>query len=387
LLDLLYKHIYLDRAVGKAEVLFESGQNVAKERGIFGGLSFGEVQHQRRPILAQALVVIHHEESRIHDRCGETTAPFRPDVAVVQVKAAGAEDFGGEAELLDPIVNDRLAEKAFAPGVHFLRDILGCLHENVVAMDRQLQVTLIVERHRRDLAERILAVKHPTIGSGEERIGDIANAFIDRRIRLRRRPRPLNPLPPEVIRNLAADEVAVTRILYFDIRASDCGGRVQEPNSFFVPEPRCTPRRAAGQYGPAFRIKFRQHFECIQCLWRVNIRIFAFKIASNFKRTGSHESPLAKNVLRILAVMTVFGNGAPKPAAKTRSKESLEAAGKKIQNRGNRAEKQQHFQNVDEPPPKRWTSTAWQRPQWEELLGWPNKRGDETHTANNSYRE
>ena len=43
-------------------------------------------------------------------------------------------------------------------------------------MDRQLQVALVVERHRRDLAERVLAVEHPAVGAGQQRVGDVADA-------------------------------------------------------------------------------------------------------------------------------------------------------------------------------------------------------------------
>ena len=37
-------------------------------------------------------------------------------------------------------------------------------------MDCQLEVALVVERHRRELAERVLAVEHPAVGAGEDKI-------------------------------------------------------------------------------------------------------------------------------------------------------------------------------------------------------------------------
>ena len=57
------------------------------------------------------------------------------------------------------------AQKALGPFVHFTCDTLGRMHEYRIAVDGELEVTLVVERHRRDLAESIFAVKHPAIGS------------------------------------------------------------------------------------------------------------------------------------------------------------------------------------------------------------------------------
>ena len=125
----------------------------------------------------------------------------------------GAEDLGREVELLSPVGDDRPAEEALRPAVHLGGDLLGDLQEHRVAVDRQLQVALVVERHRRQLAERVLAVEHPAVGAGQQRVGDVADALLDRRVRPRRRAGALNPLPLQVVRDLAAGERAVARVL------------------------------------------------------------------------------------------------------------------------------------------------------------------------------
>ena len=63
-----------------------------------------------------------------------------------------------------------------AQRVHLAGHLLGDLEEHGVAMDGQLQVALVVERHRRHLAERVLAVEHPAVGAREQRVGDVARA-------------------------------------------------------------------------------------------------------------------------------------------------------------------------------------------------------------------
>ena len=48
-------------------------------------------------------------------------------------------------------------------------------------MEGELEVALVVQRHRRDLPERVLAVEHPAVGAREQRVGDVADALLDRR--------------------------------------------------------------------------------------------------------------------------------------------------------------------------------------------------------------
>ena len=61
LFDLLDEHVHLDRAVRKPEMLFQARQYIAPKRGLFRRLYFGQIQHERRSVLAQAFVVIDDE--------------------------------------------------------------------------------------------------------------------------------------------------------------------------------------------------------------------------------------------------------------------------------------------------------------------------------------
>ena len=87
---------------------------------------------------------------------------------------------------------------------------LGDREESGFAMDRNPQAPLVVERHRRHLAERVLAVEHPAVRAGEQRVGHVAQTLLDGRVRTRRRPGALDPLPTEIVRDRAALERALT---------------------------------------------------------------------------------------------------------------------------------------------------------------------------------
>ena len=101
-------------------------------------------------------------------------------MAVIEVESTSSKDLRREIELLDPILNDGASEKLLAPVVHFQRYLLGGLHEDRVAVNRELQVSLVIERHRRDLAERILSIEHPAIRARQQRIGDVADTLFYR---------------------------------------------------------------------------------------------------------------------------------------------------------------------------------------------------------------
>ena len=75
--------------------------------------------------------------------------------------------------------------------------------EHRVAMDGQLEVALVVERHRRQLTERVLAVEHPAVGARQQRVRDVADALLDSGVGLGGRAGALNPLALEIPRNLA----------------------------------------------------------------------------------------------------------------------------------------------------------------------------------------
>src|SRR5688500_20075696 len=95
-------------------------------------------------------------------------------------------------------------------------------------MNRQLQVALVVERHRAELTEGVLAVEHPAVGTRQQRIRNVANALLDRYIGLGARPGALNPLPLQIRRDLAAGERYVARVLHLDCRPWNGAGRVEE---------------------------------------------------------------------------------------------------------------------------------------------------------------
>ena len=133
-------------------------------------------------------------------------------MAVVQVQAARAEDPGGEVQLTAPVGDDLAAEEALRPSVHLPGHLLRRLQEHFIAGERQLQVPLVVERHRLDLTQRVLAVEHPTVGARQQSVGDVANALLERSMGLSPGPGALDPLALEVFGDGAAGEAARSRV-------------------------------------------------------------------------------------------------------------------------------------------------------------------------------
>src|SRR5690348_18494237 len=105
-----------------------------------------------------------------------------------------------------------MAEETGRPGVHLPSNLLGDFQENGIAVERELQIALVVERHRRDLTERIFAIEHPAVSARKERVGDVAQRGFDRRTRPGCRACTLNPLPAKIAGNLAADELPFPRV-------------------------------------------------------------------------------------------------------------------------------------------------------------------------------
>ena len=60
----------------------------------------------------------------------ELPAVLVPDVAIVEVQAAGAEDARRELQLPAPVVDDAAAEEAVGPRVHLARHLLGDRQEH-----------------------------------------------------------------------------------------------------------------------------------------------------------------------------------------------------------------------------------------------------------------
>ena len=171
---MLHEHVRLDARVREAHLTFEREEDVVPERGLLGGLDLGQVEDQRASLCPQDLVVVHDVERRVHDRRREVLAVAVSYMPVDQVQAASAEDPRGEGELCAPI-RDRLASERLArPGVHLRRDAFGDVEEPRVGGERELEIAVVVERHRLDLTERVLAVEHPTVGAGEQGVGDVA---------------------------------------------------------------------------------------------------------------------------------------------------------------------------------------------------------------------
>ena len=238
---------------GSAEVRLQRREQVVPERGFFGGLNLGQVENDRRSRAAHPLVIVDDVEDDVGDRCGEARPVVMAQMPIVEVQAAGTEDPGREVELLPPVDDDPAAEESFRPGVHLGGDGLGSGQEPFVAMDGELEIALIVERHARDLAERVLAVEHPAVRAGQQRVGDVADAALERRPRLGGRTGALNPLPLQVARDLRAFEIAGACVAHRHRRPADERVRVEEFDApaasralFAAGEPRRHQRLAVG---------------------------------------------------------------------------------------------------------------------------------------------
>jgi hypothetical protein len=128
-------------------------------------------------------------------------------VPVIKVQTASAKDLRREIELASPVFDDRVSEKVTGPPIHLAGDLFGYAEEHPVARYSQLQISMIVERHRVDLTERVFAVKHPSICSREQRIRYVPQSILDACARFRSGSGSLYPLPLEIGRNVASLEV------------------------------------------------------------------------------------------------------------------------------------------------------------------------------------
>ncbi|MEQ1731255.1 MAG: hypothetical protein ABL982_23035, partial [Vicinamibacterales bacterium] len=64
-------------------------------------------------------------EDEVDDRSGEAGTIGCSHVPIVQMKPTGAKDLGRESELLPPVGDNRSAEEAISPGVHFRCNLFG----------------------------------------------------------------------------------------------------------------------------------------------------------------------------------------------------------------------------------------------------------------------
>ena len=93
-------------------------------------------------------MIVDDVEYDIDDGRGKTGAAGVPYMAIIKMQAACAKDLGCEVELLFPVADDGAPEKALRPFVHIARHLFGHLCEHRIALDGELEVALVVERHR-----------------------------------------------------------------------------------------------------------------------------------------------------------------------------------------------------------------------------------------------
>ena len=285
--ELLDQHVRLDRPRRQTDVLLQCGEDLVPECGLLGGLDLGQVEDDRAALAAQRLVVVDHVERGIDDRGGEAGAVAVAHVAVVQVQAAGAEDAGGEVELLFPIRDGLPAEEALGPGVHLGRDVLGDAQERLLAAEGDREVALIVERHGVDLAERVLAVEHPAVGAGKQGVGDVADAGLHRRARPGGGTGALDPLPLQVVGNLRAVELARARLLHGERGARNDGGRIEEADPPTVAEARRPPLDALAHDPLALAVEPREGLQRIECRRCQHVRVVLPDAVTKQQPTGA----------------------------------------------------------------------------------------------------
>ncbi len=272
-LQLLHQDIGLDRRGRQAQVPLQRVEHLAPQGGLLGGLDLGQVQDDGPALGPQRRVVEHHVRDEVRDRGGEP-GPVRPThMAVVEVQAADAEQAGGEVELATPVVDDLAAQEVARPGVHLARDALGDPQEARVHRQGQPQVALAVERHALGLAQRILAIEHPAVRAGEERVGHVAQALLHRRAGPRGGPRALDPLAPQVSGDLAPLEPARARVGHAELRPPDQRAWVKEADRLVVARPSPPAGDPARHDRAALEIERRQGVERVEDGGRVDVGV------------------------------------------------------------------------------------------------------------------
>ena len=283
--QLLDQHVDLDGAGGEADVQLERGDDVVPERRFLRRLDLRQIQHDRRAVLAELCGVVHDVQHEVDDRRRESGAVGAPDVAVVEMQPARPEDAGRELELLLPVLNHRTAEKLLRPLIDFGGHLAGDVQEQRIVMKRQLQVALVVERHRPQLAERVLAVEHPAVGAGQQGVRDVADAALDRAAAFGAGPGPLNPLTAQVGGNLTAREPAGARVRDADVGPRNPGVRVEKVDSLPGPRALVAARETAGHDRLAFVVERHQHFERHERFGGQDIVVVADHVSSEFQLT------------------------------------------------------------------------------------------------------
>ena len=156
-------------------------------------------------------------------------------MAVVEVQAARTEDLGREVELLPPVADDRATEEAPGPGVHLAGDLWPRPPGRV---GRWRTASLRLRWLSSDIVSTWPSASSPSniqpSAPGEQGVGDVAQAVLDGRVGPRRRARALDPLAPQVGRDLRALEVAVAGVLNTNARAGDGAGGIQESDGLLL---------------------------------------------------------------------------------------------------------------------------------------------------------
>ena len=167
--------------------------------------------------------------------------------------------------------------------VHLCGNLLGRAHEDLVAMDRQLEIPLIVERHRRQLSEGVFAVEHPPVGARQQRVGDVADALVGGHARSRRGTGSLNPLTLQVRGNLASDERAGASVLHPNTRPWNLGRWIEERDALATARACVAPRDTPGHDGLAIVIERRQRMQCVDRLGCENVRVACACVLTNLQ--------------------------------------------------------------------------------------------------------
>jgi len=188
--------------------------------------------------------------------------------------------------LLSPVRNDLAPEKALRPRVHLTSNLLRCSQEQRVPRERQLQIALIVERHRLDLAQRVFSVKHPAVGARKQRIRHVANAVVQRLARLRAGSSTLDPLPFQILGNRTALKTSRPSIGNSDPGPRDLRIRVEKPDWLGTFGPSASPVQPRLHQRLAIAVERCRRLNRRQRLRRQDVRIASLHPVSQFDHFG-----------------------------------------------------------------------------------------------------
>ncbi len=289
-LELLHQDVGLDRPGDQSEVRLQRVQHSSPQRRLLGRLDLGQVEHDGPSFRAEDGLVAHHVQHEVDDRRREPGAVDPADVTIIEVQPAGAEDPGGERELLAPVADDRPAEEALRPAVHLAGNLLGDAQERGITGERQPEVSLVVERHRLGLAECILAVEHPAVGPRQQRVGHVPETRLERGSGPGRRSSALDPLPLQVRRDVAAREVPGPGVADQQARSGDRGVRIEEPDRLPIARSLATPADARGHQLATLQVQRRHRLQGVEHGRRQDVVVGTQEVIADVK--GSEHGAL-----------------------------------------------------------------------------------------------